>query len=211
MTGGRSTGWRVLGAYATSSVSGWTVHVGVPTETVSSQGRRAVEAVAAGSLVSVMLAALLVWAVHRELSERRARAAELALADSGARLQAVVETAADGIVTIDEAGRIETVNPAVGRMFGHAPEELHRPQRVGADAGAASLRARRLPGALRPHRRAADHRHQRPRGRGPAQGRGGVPARARGRGEPPARAAPVHRHAARHHGAQAGRGAAASC
>ena len=117
-------GVAVLGAYATSSVSGWTVHVGVPTETVSSQGRRAVEAVAAGSLVSVMLAALLVWAVHRELSERRARAAELALADSGARLQAVVETAADGIVTIDEAGRIETVNPAVGRMFGHAPEEL---------------------------------------------------------------------------------------
>jgi PAS domain S-box-containing protein len=117
-------GVAVMGAYATSSVSGWTVHVGLPAETVNGQGRRAIEAVVAGSVVSVALAALLIWAVHRELSERRVRVAELALADSGARLQAVVETAADGIVTIDEAGRIETVNSAVGRMFGYAPEEL---------------------------------------------------------------------------------------
>lgn len=36
----------------------------------------------------------------------------------------MVETAVDGIITIDERGTIETVNPAVQRLFGYRPEEL---------------------------------------------------------------------------------------
>jgi PAS domain S-box-containing protein len=41
-----------------------------------------------------------------------------------ALLRAVVETAVDGILTIDASGRIVTANPAIQRIFGYSPEEL---------------------------------------------------------------------------------------
>jgi len=52
------------------------------------------------------------------------RQAEEALRDSESRLRAVVETAADGIITIDADGIIRTVNPAVERIFGYSADEL---------------------------------------------------------------------------------------
>ncbi|HEV7371945.1 PAS domain S-box protein, partial [Arenibaculum sp.] len=50
--------------------------------------------------------------------------AEQALRASEERLKAVVETAVDGIVTMDAQGGIATVNSAVERLFGHARDEL---------------------------------------------------------------------------------------
>lgn len=42
----------------------------------------------------------------------------------GARYRAVVDTAADGIITISDTGIIESVNPAVVKLFGFPQEEL---------------------------------------------------------------------------------------
>jgi PAS domain S-box-containing protein len=44
--------------------------------------------------------------------------------DREASLQAILDTAADGIVTIDARGVVHSFNPAASRMFGWAPEEV---------------------------------------------------------------------------------------
>jgi diguanylate cyclase (GGDEF)-like protein/PAS domain S-box-containing protein len=48
--------------------------------------------------------------------------------EADARNEAIIEAAADGILSIDDRGRIEVANPAAARMFGYDIEEL-----VGAD------------------------------------------------------------------------------
>ena len=50
--------------------------------------------------------------------------AEAAMHRSEVRLRAIVDTAVDGIVVINERGIIESVNPAVTKIFGYAPEQL---------------------------------------------------------------------------------------
>lgn len=62
------------------------------------------------------------YAMIEDLSERRQF--EQQLLDANNRLAAVVETAADGIVTIDDAGRIESANRAVSAIFGYTKDEL---------------------------------------------------------------------------------------
>ncbi len=40
------------------------------------------------------------------------------------RLNAIIETATDGIITIDDKGRMELVNPAAAKLFGYTHEEM---------------------------------------------------------------------------------------
>ena len=46
------------------------------------------------------------------------------ISESGKRLRAILDTAVDAIVTIEESGVIESINPAAERAFGYAREEL---------------------------------------------------------------------------------------
>ena len=41
-----------------------------------------------------------------------------------ARLEAILENAVDAIITIDELGTIEVINPATCRMFGYSQQEI---------------------------------------------------------------------------------------
>lgn len=70
-----------------------------------------------GLLLVLVVAALAALYAHirRETRERR---------DSEERLRAVVDTAADGIVTIDSAGLMQSFNPAAERLFGYSAAEV---------------------------------------------------------------------------------------
>lgn len=73
--------------------------------------------------------ALLAWIEQfksRQASQTRRRRHQAAaiLGDSEARLQAILETAVEGIITISEAGLIESFNLAAEKMFGYAPAEV---------------------------------------------------------------------------------------
>ena len=56
---------------------------------------------------------------ERDLEDTLAR-----LVDREARLNAILDTAVDGIITIDEHGIIESVNAATLRIFGYTADEL---------------------------------------------------------------------------------------
>jgi two-component system, LuxR family, sensor kinase FixL len=47
-----------------------------------------------------------------------------ALATSEARMHALLEAVVDGIISIDERGVIQTINPAAERLFGYAAQEV---------------------------------------------------------------------------------------
>ncbi len=58
----------------------------------------------------------------QDVTERKA--AEDALREREARLRGIVESAVDGIITIDESGTVESFNPGAERIFGYASAEV---------------------------------------------------------------------------------------
>lgn len=72
------------------------------------------------AVIAVVVGSTLVMVAHL-IGRRRA---ELELADTLTKHRAILASARDAIVTVDEQGRIETANPATTRLFGWTAEEL---------------------------------------------------------------------------------------
>ena len=60
--------------------------------------------------------------VFRDVTEEYA--AKAALRDSATRIETILNAVADGIISIDERGIVETMNPAAERIFGYAAAEV---------------------------------------------------------------------------------------
>jgi PAS domain S-box-containing protein len=74
-------------------------------------------------LAAVLTATAAIIIARHTDAEQRDRAQD-ALRESEARLNAVIEGAADGILTIDEVGIVRSLNTAAVKMFGYAAEEV---------------------------------------------------------------------------------------
>lgn len=75
-------------------------------------------------LIGVWTITLLLTAFVTGHITARLRGQESRSRDQQSRLRAILDTAADGIITIDERGTIQSVNPAAARTFGYTVGEM---------------------------------------------------------------------------------------
>lgn len=60
--------------------------------------------------------------IVRDITDRKRAETELRQAEE--RMRSVVDHVVDGIITIDEAGRVESFNPAAEKLFGYTSDEM---------------------------------------------------------------------------------------
>ena len=143
--------------------------------------------------------------IARDITQRKQ--AEEAVREAAVRLKAIVDTAVDGIITIDEHGNVESMNLAAERIFGFARDEvigsnitMLMPEPYRGEHGG-YLTAYLSTGPEADHRLGS-------RGHGPAQGRLDVSDGAGRQRDPAGRPPNLHRHRPRHHRIQEGPGRA---
>jgi PAS domain-containing protein len=62
-------------------------------------------------------------------TSRNAKRMEERCATASNACRAILETAVEGIITMDDGGLVESINPSACRMFGYAQEEIRRSKR----------------------------------------------------------------------------------
>ncbi|HYD29492.1 MAG TPA: PAS domain S-box protein [Azospirillaceae bacterium] len=77
-----------------------------------------------GIIVGSFFIVMAVFAILQMRSGSLLRSQERAIREGAARLQAVLESAVEGIVTVDKDGFIENANPAAHRIFGFESGEM---------------------------------------------------------------------------------------
>lgn len=93
-------------------------HLAERKQQVDAQHRRHIKA-----LYLMLFIALLASGLSVELTRRSARQRE-ALRESSARINAIMNNVVDGIITVDDAGLIESSNPTADAMFGYRRHAL---------------------------------------------------------------------------------------
>jgi PAS domain S-box-containing protein len=79
----------------------------------------------AGLIMIFVLVSLLWWtAMGISRQAQLARGADAARRDSEARYRALIESSVYGVITIDQAGIIQSANPAAERLFGYSSSEM---------------------------------------------------------------------------------------
>ncbi len=86
--------------------------------------QRSASAVQWAAMLASLLGGCASWHLFHRL-EREVAAREAGLQESQARIQAVVDSAADGIITLSELGNIESFNPQAERIFGYKAAQIN--------------------------------------------------------------------------------------
>jgi two-component system C4-dicarboxylate transport sensor histidine kinase DctB len=105
--------------------AGWTIHALTSLEPVGTQMRRA--ALLATVVLAALLSAVLFLAQRRATQRQRRRyeqQAKLSLEANEARIRAIIDGTRAGLVTLDTAGCIDSVNPTAESLFGRRAHEV---------------------------------------------------------------------------------------
>ena len=112
-------GIRVLGAWM------WSPDLGLGLTTEIDEGEALAPYESTRRIVIAVLSATACLALLLTVALLRVeRRRFIQVRDREAQVRAILDTAADGIVTFDDGGRIEATNPALNRMFGYRSDEL---------------------------------------------------------------------------------------
>ncbi|MGW8391635.1 response regulator [Pseudoduganella sp. HUAS MS19] len=111
--------------FTRSSRTGWAVAVGVPRATILQELLASVTWLTWIVLALLLAGFGLAWFISGKIRQLESLIHERTdqLEDANLRISTVVDSVGEGIVTIDEQGRIETFNRAASQIFGYAPEE----------------------------------------------------------------------------------------
>ncbi|WP_426322839.1 response regulator [Pseudoduganella sp. R-43] len=111
--------------FTRSSRSGWAVAVGVPRATILQELLASVTWLTWIVLALLLAGFGLAWFISGKIRQLESLIHERTdqLEDANVRISTVVDSVGEGIVTIDEQGRIETFNRAASEIFGYSAQE----------------------------------------------------------------------------------------